>query len=124
MKTTHNSSLTLATALLLALAPAAFGQSGVYSIADLLAPCQEGDNDSRWGAVAETECEQYIMGFTDAYSLLSDGGKADNVCLPEQNRLDEIRWAFMRWAHQNFDDRDQPAGEGLMSVLKERFACT
>ena len=38
-----------------------------YSIKQLLAPCVEGDNDSRWGAVAETECEQYIMGFIDAY---------------------------------------------------------
>jgi len=109
---------------MLAVAPIASGQNSVYTVKDLLEPCQEGDNDSRWGATAEAECEQYIKGFTDAYNLLRDNGKTDNVCLPEQNRLDEIRWAFMRWAHQNFDDRGQPAGEGLLTVLKERFTCT
>ena len=94
-----------------------------YSAQDLYEPCHEGDADSRWGAAAEAECEQYILGFTDAYLLLTDGGKADNICLPEQNRLDEVRWAFMRWYHQHFDDRAQPAGEGLHKVLKAGFAC-
>ena len=49
--------------------------------------------------------------------------KSDKVCLPEQNQADEIRWAFMRWAHENFGDRDQPAVEGLMATLKTHFAC-
>ena len=49
--------------------------------------------------------------------------KADKVCLPEQNQADEIRWAFMRWAHENFGDRDQPAVDGLIATLKARFAC-
>ncbi len=69
-----------------------------YSIEQLLEPCVQGDNDSRWGAAAETECEQYIRGFADAYLLHTDNGKRDNVCLPKTgNRDDEIRWAFMKW---------------------------
>ena len=124
MKTTHISGAAMAAALFVGLGPGAFGQTAVYTVEDLLEPCVEGDNDSRWGAAAEAECEQYIKGFTDAYSLLRDSGKADNVCLPEQNRLDEIRWAFMRWAHKNFDDRQQPAGDALLTVVKERFTCT
>ena len=82
-----------------------------------------GDNDSRDGAALELECEQYISGFTDAYILLSDGGKADGVCLPAKNRADEVRWAFMRWAHQNYAERGMPASEGLHAVVKERFRC-
>ncbi len=39
-----------------------FSGSG-YSAGDLLSPCQESDNDARWGEAAETECEQYILGF-------------------------------------------------------------
>lgn len=124
MNTTHHLSAAFVVALLLGLAPVAFGQGSVYTVKDLLEPCVEGDNDSRWGAAAEAECEQYIKGFTDAYGLLRDNGRADNVCLPEQNRLDEIRWAFMRWAHKNFDEREQPASDALMTVIKERFTCT
>jgi len=29
----------------------------------------------------------------------------------------------MRWAHKNFDDRDRPAADGLLAVIKESFAC-
>ena len=95
-----------------------------YTIEQLLEPCIEGDNDARWGAAAEAECEQYISGFTDAYVLLTDNGKADNVCLPpDGNRADEIRWAFMRWAHENYGQREQPAAEGLMAVIKSKFVC-
>lgn len=124
MKTITYSSAVLAAAVLVGFGPPAFGQGSVYTVANLLEPCVEGDNDSRWGAAAEAECEQYIKGFTDAYGLLRDEGKADNVCLPAQNRLDEIRWAFMRWAHKNFDRREEPAGVGLLAVVKERFTCT
>ena len=91
-----------------------------YSVKQLLEPCVEGDNDSRWGAAAEAECEQYIMGFTDAFVLTATAGA---YCLPEQNRADEVRWAFMRWAHQNFDDRGMPAAKGLQAVLEEKFRC-
>ena len=95
-----------------------------YTIAELLAPCVEGDNDSRWGAAAEAECEQYISGFTDAYLMLTDEGKRDGVCLPKTgNRPDEVRWAFMRWAHEHYGRRGEPAATGLMEALKARFAC-
>lgn len=90
-----------------------------YTIEQLMAPCLEADNDSRWGAAAETECEQYIRGFTDAYILVTDNG----VCLPALNRDDEVRWAFMKWVRQNHADRFEPAAEGLMATLKEAFKC-
>ena len=49
--------------------------------------------------------------------------KADNVCLLEQNLPAEIRWGFMRWAHENFGQRDMPAVDGLIDTLKSRFKC-
>lgn len=98
------------------------GSLADYTVADLLKPCQEGDNSARWGAAAEAECEQYIKGFTDAF-VLSGGPARDGICLPDQNRLDEVRWAFMRWAYEHFEERDQPAAEGVMATLKARFAC-
>ena len=94
-----------------------------YSVAQLLEPCVEGDNDSRWGEVAESECEQYITGFTDAYVLLTQGGKKSGVCLPASNRPDEVRWAFMKWAHKHYDQRGMPAGKGLLDVIKAEFPC-
>ena len=98
-------------------------QLSEYTIAQLLEPCMEGDNDSRWGAAAEAECEQYILGFTDAY-LLTDASKQDKVCLPpEGNRADEIRWVFMKWAHDNYDKRGLPAAHGLVEAIKSAFAC-
>lgn len=66
------------------------------------------------------ECEQYVSGFTDLY-VDSGMAKNDNVYLPKQNQADEIRWAFMRWAHQHFDQRGIAAVEGLMATLKARF---
>lgn len=112
-----------AASVLMLIAPNALAALSSYTVEQLLKPCVEGDNDSRWGATAEAECEQYIKGFTDAYVLLTDGGRNDNVCLPDQNRLDEVRWAFMRWAHKNFGDRGMPAAEGLLAVIQERFGC-
>ena len=94
-----------------------------YRVRDLLTPCVEGDNDSRGGAVLKMECEQYMSGFTDLY-LSAKLNERDNVCLPETgNRATEIRWAFMRWAHDNFDQRDMPAVDGLIATLKTRFKC-
>ena len=94
-----------------------------YSIADLLLPCKEGDNDARDGIIPETECEQYIAGFTDLY-FRSGLAKSDNICLPPAgNRDDEVRWAFMRWAHDNFGERGKPAVDGLLRTLKEYFSC-
>ena len=85
----------------------------------------EGDNDAReQGYIAELQCEQYIQGFLDSYVLLSEGGKADNVCLPEQNRADEVRWAFMRWVHADFTKRKvMMAGDALMETMKQDFPC-
>lgn len=94
------------------------GSLSKYTIKQLLDPCVEGDNDSRWGAAAEAECEQYITGFTDAYMLTAAGGKAEGICLPEQNRADEVRWA-----HENYDLRDKPAAEGLIAAIKAHFPC-
>ena len=94
-----------------------------YRVRDLLEPCVEGDNDSRGGAVLEMECEQYVTGFTDLY-LRAELNERDNVCLPEtKNRADEIRWAFMRWAHDNFDQRDMPAVDGLIATVQSVFPC-
>ncbi len=103
-------------------ASVAGAQISGYTVGELLGPCIVGDNDSREGATSETECEQYIRGFTDAY-IMGGGAKSDNVCLPAQNRDDEVRWAFMRWAHQNFDDRGIPAAEGLHATVKASFPC-
>ena len=93
-----------------------------YSIEDLLAPCVEADNDARWGAAAETECEQYIVGYTDAFAQLAEAAGED-VCLPELNRPDEVRWAFMKWAKQNYGRRGESAAEGLKIVLESAFIC-
>ena len=95
-----------------------------YTIADLLEPCMEGDNDSRWGEVALQECEQYVRGFTDSYLTMVAGGAGAVTCLPAVgNRDTEIRWAFMKWAHRNFDQRHRPAAEGLMATLRDAFGC-
>lgn len=93
-----------------------------YSVADLLEPCIEGDNDSRWGEAAEADCEQYINGFTDAI-LLTNVARDNNICLPKLNRPDEVRWAFVKWAHQNFDDRRMPAADGLLQAIQSAFKC-
>ena len=118
----HVNLLAAVAALLMASGQAAADISD-YSVADLLEPCVEGDNDSRGGAVLEMECEQYVSGFTDLY-IRAGLDKRDKVCLPpEGNRADEVRWAFMRGAHDNFDQRGMPAVDGLQATLKARFKC-
>ncbi len=115
--------IALAAALLLSVNAAAAAEGSSYKIADLLSPCKEGDNDSRGGAVLEMECEQYVMGFTDLY-MKTGMDKKDNVCLPpEGNRADEVRWAFMRWAHEHYGERGKPAVEGLIATMKANFKC-
>jgi hypothetical protein len=114
---------TAGVALVLAATPVAAQKVSDYKVSDLLAPCVEGDNDSRGGAVLEMECEQYVSGFTDLY-LRAKLDERDKVCLPDSgNRADEIRWAFMRWAHEHFDQRGMPAVDGLIATLKSRFKC-
>ena len=117
------SNIAVAATVALLLAAGAQAAPDTYSVAKLLEPCMSGDNDSREGTVLELECEQYISGFTDAYILLRDAGKADGVCLPGENRADEVRWAFMRWAHRHFSERAMPAADGLLAVIKEGFRC-
>ena len=118
-------SLCTAAALVAVLmAGAAWAGLSDYKVEDLLEPCVEGDNDSRGGAVLELECEQYISGFTDLY-IRAGLAKQHKVCLPPVgNRADEVRWAFMRWAHDNYGKRGMPAVDGLIATLKARFRCT
>ena len=94
-----------------------------YTAAELLAPCMEADNDARWGEYAETECEQYIIGYIGALEVTGMTGQDHNVCLPDQNRADEVRWAFMRWINEDYSRRNLTAADAMMSTLKAKFAC-
>lgn len=120
--------LTFAAALAVTLsAPMAqadsFSGSG-YRASDLLSPCQEADNDARWGEAAETECEQYIMGFVDALKEVGATGAKAGICPPETNTADEVRWAFMRWVHASYSQRkEMPAADALLATLKDSFKC-
>ncbi|WP_420413650.1 Rap1a/Tai family immunity protein [Roseibium sp.] len=99
------------------------GGPSVYLAADLLSPCQEADNDARWGEAAETECEQYMIGFVDALKL-TGAKESMGICAPELNTADEVRWAFMRWVHASYSKRKaMPANEAVLATLKENFAC-
>ena len=104
--------------------PAEAAELRNYSVADLLQPCEEGDNDARWGADLEANCEQFINGFTAAYILLTDGAGAQAICLPPPgNRSDEVRWAFIEWTYKNYDRRDLPAAQGLLEAITVHFPC-
>lgn len=118
----------LSAALLAGLATGAaadsFSGSG-YSAADLLSPCQEADNDARWGDAAETECEQYLIGFADALREVGQTGPDAGICPPEQNTADEIRWAFMRCVHASYTERTKlPAADAVLATLRESFPCS
>ena len=105
-----------------AVAADSFSGSG-YSAGDLLSPCQEADNDARWGEAAEIECEQYILGFVDAMKEVGAIG-AEGVCPPEVNTADEVRWAFMRWVHKDYSARTRmPAADALLEMLRSAFGC-
>lgn len=106
-------------------ATAADSSSGPgYSAGDLLSPCQEADNDARWGEAAETECEQYILGFVDAMKEVGATGAEHGVCPPDVNTADEVRWAFMRWVHKDYAARIRmPAAAALIETLKGAFDC-
>ena len=95
-----------------------------YLASDLLSPCQESDNDARWGEAAETECEQYLIGFVEALQTTGMAGEGTEICPPALNTADEVRWAFMRWVHQDYSDRTKmAASDAVLATLKENFAC-
>ncbi len=96
-----------------------------YLASELLSPCVEADNDARWGEAAETECEQYIMGFVEALMTTGMAGPGTDVCPPDQNTGDEVRWAFMRWVHSDYSAHTSlPASEALLETLKSAFPCS
>ena len=108
---------------LLAASAAMADSTAGYTANQLLSPCQESDNDARWGEAAETECEQYLLGFVGALKA-SGAGKAAKICPPVQNTADEIRWAFMRWVHNDYGKRTKmPADKAVLETLKESFPC-
>lgn len=95
-----------------------------YTAGELLSPCQEADNDARWGQAAEIECEQYIIGYVDALEATGAVGTGTEICLPDQNIPDEVRWAFMRWVHGDYGARTKMmAAEAIMETLKQDFPC-
>ena len=118
--------LTVSLIALLALgSPAMAGShSSGYLAGDLMKPCQEADNDARDGGPAETECEQYIMGFVEALMTTGMAGPGTKICPPEVNTADEVRWGFIRWVYKDFTARKAaPASEALMGTLTDDFAC-
>lgn len=103
------------------LATVATADSPGYTAKELLSPCQEADNDARWGEAAETECEQYMLGFVGA---LKATGAGEGICVPDVNTADEVRWAYMRWVHASYSQRTaMPANEALLVALKDSFPC-
>ena len=123
----RNASMILMAAVLAATASTAEADSfsgSTYTAGDLLSPCQEADNDARWGEAAEVECEQYLIGFADALKVVGQTGSEAGICPPEVNTADEIRWAFMRWVHKDYATRiAMPAAEALLTTLRESFTC-
>jgi len=116
-----------ATVLLLgtqALADASGTASG-YAAEDLMKPCRDADNDARDGGPAETECEQYLMGFVEALSVSGLSGSGTEICPPDVNTADEVRWALIRWIYGDFSKRKAlPASQAVMGTLLETFPCT
>lgn len=95
-----------------------------YTAEELLSPCQEADNDARWGQAAEIECEQYIIGYVDALEATGVIGEELGICLPEQNISDEVRWAFMRWVHGSYSERTKMmAANALLATMQDAFPC-
>ena len=95
-----------------------------YTAAELMSPCQEADNDARWGQAAEIECEQYLIGYVDALEA-TGAVEEEGICLPDQNAADEVRWAFMRWVHGNYSQRTKMlAATAVLETLKTSFPCS
>ena len=116
--------ISIATALMLAWPALAETRGTSYLASDLMSPCQEADNDARWGEAAETECEQYIVGFVEALIATGMAGSGTEICPPVQNTADEVRWAFMRWVHSDFSaNKAMPAASALLATLRTSFPC-
>ena len=79
----RNLSILASAALVMVAAAWSAGAAEVskYKIIELYNPCNESDNDARWGAAAEAECEQYLRGFTDALILTGAVGPDKGICL-------------------------------------------
>ncbi len=95
-----------------------------YTVKDLLSPCVEGDADSRWGETFEINCNQYLRGFSDAYFHFATQSKLPKVCFADEaNRLNLLRWAFIKWATNNTDKQDWPAAQGLVAAVNAEMKC-
>ncbi len=95
-----------------------------YMAAELMQICQDADNDARGGAAAETECEQYMLGFVEALTVTGMAGAGTEICPPEQNVADEVRWAYIRWIYGDFSTRKaMSAADAVLGTLKDDFAC-
>lgn len=87
---------------------------------DLLLPCQEADNDARDGYIAHLECVGFLRGFV-AGRVASEGVP---LCLPEANRDDQLRRAFVRWVHASYSKRSKmPVGAAVAAALDDGFSC-
>jgi len=108
-------------------AAAAFGTARAQELPemvvakDLLLPCQEADIDARDGYVAHLECVGFVRGFAAAVEVSGAGG---GYCIPESNRDDQLRRAFVRWVHSSFNTHSKmPVGEALFATFDEYFRC-
>ncbi len=87
-------------------------------------PCIEGNADSRWGEAFEINCNQYMRGFSDTYFHYSHKAKLKRTCFPEgANRLNLLRWAFIKWAANNTDKQGWSAARGLIAAVNTELKC-
>ncbi len=94
--------------------------NGVHTVASLAEICLEAEQDARDGAEEEAYCEQYLSGFAAALQLTRPG----EYCFPENEPLaDRFRVAFTIWYFQNRQQQSQPAGDGLLALVNEKFKC-
>lgn len=96
----------------------------MYLAKDLMQTCVDADNDSRFGKELEIECEQYVTGFVQALEITGMAGSGTEICPPEVNMPDEVRWAFTSWVHGDYTQRTQmTAADALLATLKDKFPC-
>ncbi|MDJ0824656.1 MAG: Rap1a/Tai family immunity protein [Rhodobacter sp.] len=117
--------ITATAALMLATPALAGSHASGYMAAELMQTCQDADNDARGGAAAETECEQYMLGFVEALTATGMAGAGTEICPPAQNVADEVRWAYIRWIYGDFSARKaMSAADAVLATLKDSFACS